>query len=333
MRFAFDPTPPLQRRRNRKNGFALVTVIWGIALITLLVVSYASAARLRLQMAFNLAQATQADFIADAAIGQGVLSLLSESQQKGAAPALGNASAGQVERLVHDGKPKFCFLNDSAVAISIEDENGKVDLNAAPQKLLQTLLTGLGLSAREADAAAAGVVAFRSIEGAPEVPQIDASDKPFGLKHAPFQAITELDQVPGVSPLLLKRLSSLVTVHSRSPGVDPKATPPALFALLVGQPPEEVHALLARPFPNALDRSDPRFPREFLGPGLGRVFLVHVEVVLATGQTSVREALLDLRGAVGEAFAIRELRRASARYLSTLRGSAKDLRSASSGCA
>ena len=332
MRFAFHPEPLLQRRRNRKNGFALVTVIWGIALITLLVVSYASAARLRLQMAFNLAQATQADSIADAAIGQGVLSLLSESQQKGAPPALGNASAGQ-DRLVHDGKPKFCFLNNSAVAISIEDENGKVDLNAASQKLLQTLLTGLGLSAREADAAAAAVVAFRSVEGVPEARQTDASDKPFGLKHAPFQSITELDQVPGVSPLMLKRLSSLVTVHSRSPGVDPKATPPALFALLVGQPPEEVHALLARPFPNALDRSDPRFPREFLGPGLGRVFLVHVEVVLATGQTSVREALLDLRGAAGEAFAIRELRRASARYLSTLRSSAKDPRSASSDCA
>jgi general secretion pathway protein K len=164
-------------------------------------------------------------------------------------------------------------------------------------------------------------------------PQIDASEKPFGLKHAPFQTITELDQVPGVSPLILRRVSPLVTVHSRSPGVDPKAAPPALFALLVGQPPEEVQSLLARPFPNALDRNDPRFPREFQGPGLGRVFLIHVEVVLATGQASVREALLDLRGASNEAFAIKELRRANGRYLSTLRGSPKELGSVFSECA
>jgi len=333
MRLAFDPRPLRLGGRSRKNGFALVTVIWGIALITLLVVSYASAARLRLQMAFNLAQATQADLIADAAIGRGALMLLSESQQKGAFPPIGGAADRQEEQVVHDGKPKFCFLIDSAVAISIEDENGKVDLNAASQKLLQTLLAGLGLPAREADAAAAGVVAFRSAEAGANAQQIDASEKPFGLKHAPFQTIAELDQVPGVSPLLFKRLSSLVTVHSRNPGVDPKAAPPALFALLLGQPPEDVLSLLAKPFPNALDRTDPRFPREFQGPGLGRVFLIHVEVVLATGQTSVREALLDLRGASGEAFAIKELRRANARYSSTLRGSAKDLNSALSECA
>ena len=333
MRFALDPAPFLQGRRNRKSGFALVTVIWGIALITLLIVSYASAARLRLQMAFNLAQAAQADLIADAAIGQGVLSLLSESQQKGASPTPGVTAGPQEERLAHDGKPKFCFLNNSAVAISIEDENGKVDLNAAPQKLIQTLLAGLGVSASEADAAAAGVVAFRSVEASVDAQQIDAKDRPFGLKHAPFQTIAELDQVPGFSPLMLKRASSLVTVHSRSQGVDPKAAPPALFALLLGQSPEEVGALLARPFPNALDRNDPLFPKEFLGPGLGRVFLVHVEVVLASGQTSVREALLDLHGGSGEAFAIKELRRASARYFSTLRGSPKDLRSAFSECA
>ncbi|MFY9656964.1 MAG: type II secretion system protein GspK [Methylocystis sp.] len=307
-------------------------MIWGIALITLLVVSYASAARLRLQMAFNLAKASQADLIADAAIGRGALSLLSESQQNHTAPPLSDATGRQEERVVHDGKPKFCFLNESAVAISIEDENGKVDLNAAPQKLLRTLLAGLGLPARDADAAAAGVVAFRSADASSDAQQLDTSEKPFGLKRAPFQTIAELDQVPGVSPLLFKSLSSLVTVHSRNPGVDPKTAPPALFALLLGQPPEEIHSLLAKPFPNAIDRTDPRFPREFQGPGLGRVFLVHVEVVLATGQTSVREALLDLRGASGEAFAIRELRRANARYLPALRAAARDLHSALSEC-
>jgi general secretion pathway protein K len=332
MRYSPDRTPLLQGRRGSKNGFALVTVIWGLALITLLIVSYTSAARLRLQMAFNLAQATQADLIADAALGRAALSLLSESQPNGTLSQLGDAGARQ-ERVVHDGAPKFCSLAEAAVAISIEDENGKVDLNAAPQKLLQTLLAGLGLQAREADAAAASVIAFRSAPGTPDPQQTDASEKPFGLKRAPFQTITELDQVPGVSPMLFKQLSSLVTVHSRNPGVDPKAAPPALLAVLQGYSVEDVRSLLTEPFPNALDRADPRFPREFQAPGFGRVFVVHVEVVLATGQISVREAVLDLRGGAGEAFAIRELRRGYARHVPTLRASAKNIHSGLSNCA
>jgi len=221
MKFSSESTSILQGRHRSKNGFALVTVIWGLALITLLIVSYSSAARLRLQMAFNLAQAAQADLIADAALGRAALSLLSESEPNGTLPQLGDAAARQ-DRVVHDGAPKFCSLAEAAVAISIEDENGKVDLNAAPQKLLHTLLAGLGLQAREADAAAASVIAFRSAPGTPDPQQADASEKPFGLKRAPFQTITELDQVPGVSPMLFKRLSSLVTVHSRNPGSIPR---------------------------------------------------------------------------------------------------------------
>lgn len=327
--------PRARSRRESKRGFALVTVIWGVALIALLIVSYMSTARLRLQMAFNLAGAAQADLLAEAALNQTALFLLSERQSGGLFPQ--GPFGAPAERPLHDGAPRFCALASGAAAISIEEESGKVDLNAAPQKLLQTLVTGLGVAPGDADAIAAGIVAFRTpplLNGAASVEALEPgkSDKPFGLKRAPFQSIAELDQAPGVSPALYRMLSPLVTVYSRSPGVDARTAPPALFALLAGSPPEEVQSLIAAPFPNALDRKDPRFQSGLQLNGDGGVFLAHVEIVLPSGQTSVQEAVFDFHDAADVPFQLKELRHGRARNLPALRARLKDWRAALPDC-
>jgi general secretion pathway protein K len=328
-------TPRAAGRRRDKGGFALVTVIWGVALIALLIVSYMSTARLRLQMAFNLAGAAQADLLAEAALNQTALFLLSERETRGA--FLQPPASTLAERPVHDGAPRFCALAGAAAAISIEEESGKVDINAAPQKLLQSLLSGLGVAPRDADAIAAGIVAFRSpplpngVAGV-EAPETVKSDKPFGLKRAPFQSIAELDQAPGVSPALYRLLSPLVTIYSRSPGVDARAAPPALLALLAGAPPDEIQSLIATPFPNALDRKDPRFQSGLQLNGDGGVFLAHVEIVVPSGQTSVQEAIFDFRDAIDSPFQLKELRHGRARDLPALRTKLQDWRAALPDC-
>ena len=299
--------------RRGEKGFALVTVIWGLGLMTLLILSYLSTARLRLQTAFNLAGATRADLIADAAIGESALSLLAERDAKGAQP----------ERPIHDGAPHICALDDAAVAISIEEESGKVDLNAASFKLLQAFFTGLGVDAHEVDAIAAGIIAFRTPPDngvVSNVAHADPGDKPFGLKLAPFQSVAELDQAPGVSPALYRLASQFVTVYSRSSGVDSRAAPPALFAALAGFNQQDVQALVEAPFPNGLDRKDPRFPSNFQRNGDGGAFLARVEVVLPTGQSSVREAVIDFRETSDAPYLIKEIHRGRGRNLVRLRG-------------
>ncbi len=310
-------TPQRFGTRRGERGFALVTVIWGLGLMTLLILSYLSTARLRLQTAFNLAGATRADLIADAAIGESALSLLAERDAKGVQP----------ERPVHDGTPHICALDGAAVAISIEEESGKVDLNAASFKLLQTFFTGLGVDAREVDAIAAGIVAFRTPPDsavASNVAHADPGDKPFGLKRAPYQSVAELDQAPGVSPELYRLASRFVTVHSRSSGVDAKAAPPALFAALAGFNQQDVQTLVEAPFPNGLDRKDSRFPLNFQRNGDGGAFLARAEVVLPTGQSSVREAVIDFRETSGAPYLIKEIRRGHASNLVRLRGAITD---------
>jgi general secretion pathway protein K len=147
------------------------------------------------------------------------------------------------------------------------------------------------------------------------------TDRPFGPKRMPFQTALELDQVAGVEPALSRLLLPFVTVHSRSPGVDPSLSPPALFAALSGQRPDAVRALVARPDPKSVDRRDPRFPKEFAQTGSrAGAYLIHVEVAQPNGRTGVEEALVRIGGVNGaDPFTLLELRRGRTRDKERLR--------------
>jgi len=305
--------PSRERSIGRRNGFALVTVIWGLSLITLLIVTFASAARLRLQTAYNISGAAQAGLFADAAINMAILSLLSEQSQ--------GASNG-----VHDGKPVFCAMRGVAVAIAIEDESGKVDLNAATPEILKALFSGLGLQTSAASALADAIVDFRTPPGAGGVAtggnESNDLGRPFRAKHARFDSTLELDQVARVDPALFSTLNRSATIYSFRPGINARAAPPALFAALAGFSAEDVGYLLKAPFPNKLDRNDGRFPQNFKSAvqgGGNPTFLVHAETLAATGQTGVKEAIVDFRAVGQGAFVLRELRSAAPRHLDQLR--------------
>lgn len=320
---------------GRRKGFALVTVIWGLSLISVLIISFMSGARLRLQTAYNIAGSAKVNFLAYAAIDSEMLSLM-EGQSAGPRSAQGTqagsfaaraSGAGRAQRTIQAGQPRVCALDGAAVIIAVEEEGGKVDLNAAPQELIKAALIGFGAARREADALAKAIVAFRS--AAIEQSAQAASDGGPGPKKAPFQTIYELDQIPGLQGQILRDLIPFVTVYSRHPGVDAETAPPALFAALAGLAAEDVLALVRNPYPNALDRADPRFPAAFKQNGDSGVVLIHVEARLATGHGSVLEAVVDTHAGgvsgVGEPFAVRELRRnAPARYAEALRSALND---------
>lgn len=297
------------RAKTRRAGFALLAVIWGTGLISMLVVAFMASGRLRLQTAFNIASATEASYVAESAINLATLALLSRRD------ALIPGEA------VYDGAPKFCVLDRAAVALAIEDEAGKIDLNASQPELLQAALVGLGLDDSKAREIAAAIVAFRtaSVDGLSQNSPTPTGDKPVGPKQGLFETVMELDQVSGVDSALFRTLAPLATVHSRSAGVDARSSPPALFAALAGLPAEEARALIAAPYPNNLKRTDPRFPANFNQPGDQSSFLIHAEARLASGQTIARDAILDLRPQSGKQFAIREIRRGPSRYAERLR--------------
>lgn len=308
---------PRSVRPGRRRGFALLVVIWGVGVITLLIVSFMTTARARLQAAFNAAGVTETQLLADGAVNLAIVTLVAEQ----------NIVPSTNDRPPHDGAPVYCSLSGAAVSIAIEDEEGKVDLNTASDKLMETMLIGFGVDPREAGALSRAITEFReqpanAVEGGSAAAAYP--DRPFGPKRMPFQTTLELDQVSGFEPALTRLLLPFVTVHSRSPGVDPSIAPPALFAALSGNRPDIVRALAARPDPRSVDRRDSRFPKEFaqLGSQAG-AFLIHVEVARPNGAIGVEEALVRIGGVGGaDPFTILELRRGRARDKERLRAMA-----------
>jgi general secretion pathway protein K len=275
-------------------------VIWGLSAIALLVLSFSATGRLRVQTAFNAAGAEQGRLMAAAATDLAVLALTREQIAGGAQD--------------HDGAPRFCAIEDAVVAVAAEDEGGKIDLNAASEPLLRDSFAGLaGLSPGDAEAAARAVAAFRA-PTAPGVAPAPDPGKPFALKGAKFQSALELDQVAGLDSAAFRALVPFVTVYSHADGLDPHRAPPALFAALVGQSHDEVEALAAAPFPNALNRDDPRFPETYRRNSASDVYLIHVEALLANGVRAQRESVIDLRAGDGAPYELHEVRSGSPRF-------------------
>jgi general secretion pathway protein K len=291
----------------------------------LLILSFVTTSSLRLKTAFNIAGAAQAGRFADSAVNIAILSLLLEQDK-------------HAQDVIHDGTPIFCSMQGVAVAVAIEDESGKIDLNSATPEILKALFVGLGLETSAANALADAIINFRAPPTSGAVADGEDSNdagRPFRAKHALFATTLELDQVAGVDPTLFSKIARLMTVYSYRPGVNARAAPPALFAALAGLPAEEVDYLLKTPFPNNLDRRDGRFPQTFksaLQGGGNPVYLIHAETLAETGQVGAKEAIVDFEDAGQEPFALHELRSGALLYLGALRAAASSGKAALPSC-
>lgn len=272
----------------RDRGFALITVLWFLALLALIILTISNAVRLDLQAKANLRSHSQAELLADGL----VLSLASR--------LIGQSAHVPVPIVTSNGARIACLLDDAAVEFSVINVAGLVDLNTASVELLARLVAGLGEPATSAEAIAAAIADFRDLDdvrlprGA-EAPQYDAARRGYGPKNAPFETIEELDQVLGVRPDLMIRLREVVTVSSRSPMLDVQVSPPELLRALASNPDDGKTGLfrLAEP----------------LGMSSGtrlRAYVVTVGVRTAEGGRFRRSATIEATPISRRGFSIRE---------------------------
>lgn len=187
----------------RARGSALVVALW-IALL----IGVAGIAAVRLAATGAGGARVEADLARARAAAEGGLW----------------AAAHRLAALPRDQRPPaaaFEFpIGGAAVSARAADEDGRLDLNAAPEPLLAAAFrVAAGLPAPEADAAAAGLVAWR-----------EASDPGGGRRR--LQAVADLDAALGGKPGLAEAVRGVATVHTGRAMPAPEAAPPALRALL-----------------------------------------------------------------------------------------------------
>jgi general secretion pathway protein K len=221
-----DPACPARpkRRRSRSgwrqdNGFVLVLVIWLSGLVAAFAISVTASVRSHALYARNHMSEVTAKGIADGLVQLTAWQLV---YAEGAPPA--------------DGTWLACRWPDGAQAwLALQDHSGLVDINTATPRLLTALLTGLRLPLDQAEGMVTAMRDFRDADNLSDFGRAEPEVYPgrdFGPKNAPFEAVEELDQLPGMTPTLFAELRTLTTIHTGQPGFDVATAPEGLLNVL-----------------------------------------------------------------------------------------------------
>ncbi|HKW55165.1 MAG TPA: hypothetical protein VJO12_15835 [Stellaceae bacterium] len=218
---------------GRERGIALLVVIWVLALLAVLIVGFSGDARTELLVARNHYESAGARAIADAGVSLAIFGILDPAPEA---------------QWPADGRLREVSYADGTIRIRIQDEGGKIDLNAAPPELLAGLLsTTGGLSAGDAGGLAQAIDAYRQA--------LQQTEPPAGRRGTPramirrqanaFRVIEDLRLVPGVTREIYDRIAPFITVYSGVGDIDPLTAPPEVLRSLPGVNPSEVEAFLA----------------------------------------------------------------------------------------
>ncbi|MGY3560496.1 general secretion pathway protein K [Bradyrhizobium sp. USDA 4463] len=272
--------PPSARGRH---GFALMTVIWGLGLLTLLGSTVIVGARYRARAALADGSVLTSSAAAESAVNFAIASILSPTS---------NTSF-----------PKKCRMPGGEQAdIVVEEEIGKIDINAAGLPLLERFFAGLAQDRALGSKIARNVVNFRKTLPGRETANQTASasnqtasannqtapaNAASDVKNSGFSTILELDQVDGMSPTLLRTaIRHTTTLSGRTEPLAESMTP--ALRLIMGLDP---------------GRTERRTP------GLPGSFTIRVDIRAIDGSRYLREALVSFGAASAQSYVIREWRR------------------------
>jgi general secretion pathway protein K len=190
-------------RAAPQHGFALLIVLWSLALIALLATQFIASGRQDAQSARNMMQAAVAEAAADGAVQLAIFHLL-------------DGSAGHWDA---DAIPHTLALGGSSITVRIAPEDDRVNPNIASAQLLQALLAQLGTDAATAATLADSIVRWRRSGGTPawlraETARYRAAGREYAPSGLPFRRVSDLGAVLGMSPALLARVAPHLTVYS-----------------------------------------------------------------------------------------------------------------------
>jgi general secretion pathway protein K len=192
--------------RSRERGVAFILVLWVIAMLSILLGSFALIARTENLQSRHLFDTTQARYAAEAGLNLAVYEL---------------RKADPMERWVADGRPYRFGYGDAEIEIAITDDSGKIDINAAGGNgdLLTNLFVTHGVALDQAQALSDAVQDWIDSDdntrpNGAEIAQYKAAGLPYGPKNAPFDTVSELQQVLGMTYDLYQKIEPAITIYS-----------------------------------------------------------------------------------------------------------------------
>ena len=198
------PSGPRTGRRTGRElgcegGFALLVVLWSLALIALLVAQLTAAGRSETQIAANLRGNAVLQAAADGAVHEAMLRLWQG-------------------RWAPDGRLHEFRAGAATVTVRVHDQARLVNPNTAPLDLIQLLLRSVGVENGKSVVLARAIVDWRStgpqsLSGGLKLAQYQAAGLPYGPPNRPFDSLNELGLVAGMTPVVLARIRPFLSLY------------------------------------------------------------------------------------------------------------------------
>ena len=280
---------------NRQRGIALIMVLGLVIFMSIIALSFSDNQRLSAQVTTNALAAASAQAAADGAVNR-MLFEVSRPRSVDAQTAL--------EQWKADGALHAWVENGQQIAVSARNEAAKIDLNFAAEPLLKQMFISAGASDGDANAIVAAIKDWTDADNLKRPNGAEADDyRAAGKKVLPkndfFIAIEELQNVMGVDPKLYSKVAPLLTVNSRSPGVDPQSATLAVLRVVPGLDAAQVEAWVEQR-DQALRDGAPVPAVPFSSPYFSAAqnsIRIRADVIAGNGVRASREASVRLGGA------------------------------------
>jgi len=210
--------------RQHQRGVALIIVLWFSILLAIVVGSFSIIARTENLQSRHLFDTTRAWAAAEAGLHRAVFELRNPDIEA---------------RWFADGRAYEFTFEDATVSVSIMDESGKIDINVADEIVLGDLFASLGMEEQDINELIDAVLDWRDPDdlvrlfGA-EDDDYASAGYPYGAKDAPFDTVTELQQVMGMNYERFLQVEPAITVYTGRARPDPAFAPMEVLRTMEG---------------------------------------------------------------------------------------------------
>jgi general secretion pathway protein K len=225
--------------RRGQRGWALISVLWTTAMLGMMAAATQDLTVTSVRTERRALARAHLENDLDAAVARAVLALDdSRTDQRWRVDSYSHA-------FTYDGIP---------MSVTIQDEDGKFDLNEADDDTLEPLFQSVGMDAKTAAVIADRIVEWRTDPTSDDAHTLHggndadyaAAGLPWRPRHADFQTVSELNLVLGMTPALFARIRPAVTVYSRNDSPDEDVAPQSVLNALYPGNPTQVQRIMAQ---------------------------------------------------------------------------------------
>ncbi|WP_316205381.1 type II secretion system protein GspK [Bradyrhizobium sp. SZCCHNS3004] len=213
----------------------VVSVLWGLALLTAVALSLSWSSGVSYSLAHNSIAQAGLDALVETGVNAAIDGLLDPEAERRWRP---------------DGRLYKLDFKGTQLAIRVQDELGRIDLNQTDEAMLNGLLQSVGLDAHAATSLTDKIVDWRTatslkhLNGAKNR-DYTARNAAYHPRNGPFQSVDELLLVMDMRPEIFARITPALTVYSGRQFVDSHLAPREVLRALPGMTAQSADATAA----------------------------------------------------------------------------------------